>query len=59
MQEASEAKADRLRDDCTRTEAVELFWAIAKRIALQVKDLREVQQLINARWGRAPRLPKW
>jgi hypothetical protein len=66
MDEGPETKADRLTEDssqwleaCTRKEAVDLFWQIARRIAMQMQELRTLQRRIGERWGRAPRLPKW
>jgi hypothetical protein len=59
MDEGPETSADALPDDCTRTEAVDLFWQMAKRIALQMQELRTLQRTIGERWGRAPHLPKW
>ena len=59
MDPSPETKADRLTDDCTRQEAISLFWQLAQRIALQIQELRALQRRIGERWGRAPRLPKW
>jgi hypothetical protein len=59
MDPGPETKADRLTDECTRAEAVSLFWQLSHKIALQVREFRALQRTIGERWGRAPRLPKW
>ena len=59
MDRGPETKADRLTDTCTRQEALALFWQLARKIAMQMQELRTLQRTIGERWGRAPRVPKW
>lgn len=41
----------------TRPEALAAYWALSRRLALEVRELKALRTYIRQRWGRCPRLP--
>jgi hypothetical protein len=43
----------------TRAAALAEYWALSRQIAALVRQLRALRRYVNARWGRAPKIPQW